>query len=67
MWDFFFKFNVMSEDNKKQTKPKKYRVIKKSVGTNLSFEGEPLRLGNDLSLKKLKALFDKGIKSVIHE
>ena len=70
MWGFFINFNIMATEEKKTTekKPvKKYKVLKKNVGTGLTWIGELITLNNGLDQKLLKELFNAGIKAIVNE
>ena len=69
MWGFFINFNIMAEEKKTtEKKPvKKYKVLKKNVGTGLTWKGELITLNNGLDQKLLKELFNAGIKAIVNE
>ena len=52
----------MAEKKKKEVK--EYIVNIKSVGSQLSYKGKPLILNNGLPQSTLKALHDKGMRSI---
>jgi len=59
----------MENKEKKEVKKevKKYKVLRKSVGTGITWKGELITLNNGLDQKVLKELFNAGLKAVINE